>query len=233
MAIKKSKRRPNWVLILSLGLLNAACAITFATGSATSTPQPPTETATSSPVPTDTATATPITQAFFCVYNATPTPETPACTPPDGQERDEFCTYGDPYTLIAISTEDSYKVLTPGITCTEAGIKNNYQLLTCTGPQSYSFSFQVCNATCIVPTATVAPAPPGICPAGFNYLPENNCCSAISPDQAGCTTMKFNLRACGGTNCNKIKNGPTCNSTSGCKWVPGTGANKSACVPLK
>lgn len=229
----KSVKNRTRIVILILVLLNAACLITITTGSPTQTPQPPSETPTSSPIPTGTSTATAVSQAFFCVWNSTPTPVSPLCDLPSGQERDEFCVSQVPYTLIAIPTKDSYKVLTPGIVCSEAGAKNNYQLVTCTGPQSYSFSFQVCNSACIVPTATTAPAPPGICPEGFNYLSASNCCAAISGSQTGCTTTKFNLKACGPINCNKIKNPAVCNSTYGCSWVPGTGGTKSACLNNK
>ncbi len=234
MAAGYSKRHRILSLMLGLALLNAACSITIVTGASTSTPlPPPTETATSTLIPTETATATAVTQAFFCVYSSTPTPQTPLCNLPSGQERDEFCAYQAPYTLIAIPTEDSYQVLTSGITCSDAGQKNNYQLLTCTGPQGYSFAFQICNSACIVPTATTAPAPPGLCPAGFNYAAQNNCCEAVPSNQNGCTTAKFNLRVCGPANCYKIKNAGTCNSTYGCKWVPGTEGEKSYCTNSK
>lgn len=211
-------------------LLNTACIIAISTGSPTETAEPPSETPTSSSFPTDTATATTVSQAFFCIWSSTPTPVSPLCDLPNGQERDEFCAGQAPYTLIAIPTEDNYKVLTPGIICSEAGAKNNYQLVTCTGPQSYSFSFQVCNSACIVPTATTAPAPPGVCPEGFNYLPSLNCCSTISGNQSGCTTLKFNLRSCGRANCYKIKDIALCNATPGCGWVSGNGNVKSACL---
>ncbi len=228
--MNKSVKNQSRITILILALLNIACLISISTGSPTETSLPPSQTPTSSSFPTDTATATAVSRALFCVWSSTPTPISPECTLPTGEERSEFCTNKVPYTLVAIPTEDSYKLLTPGIVCTDAGVKNNNQLLTCTGPQSYSFAMQICNSACVVPTATPVPAPLGLCPQGFNYLSDQNCCSAISGNQSGCTTVKFNLRSCGQPVCNKIKDIATCNATPGCNWVPGTGGVKSACV---
>ncbi len=95
--------------------------------------------ATSTPRPTNTPPPTAVTQAFFCVWDATPTPSLPACRLPEAEERDRFCVRKVPYTLIALPEGDAYRVLTPGIVCTDAGLKRGVQLVTCTGPQSYSF----------------------------------------------------------------------------------------------
>ncbi len=226
----KANRYPILGVILSLGLASAACGFSIQWSSPTPTAPPPTETTTSTPLPTATATATPVSQAFFCVGNSIPTALPPQCTLPSGDERSEFCTGQSPYTLIAIPTEDTYEVLTPGIYCSDAGTKNGKQLLTCTGPQSYSFAFQICNAACIVPTATAVPAPAGVCPAGYNYVAGSNCCTAVALPENGCITQKFNLTACGPVNCYKIKDMGVCNATPRCKWVPGSGDTKSACL---
>ncbi len=189
--------------------------------------------ATSTPRPTNTPPPTAVTQAFFCVWDATPTPSLPACRLPEAEERDRFCVKKVPYTLIALPEGDTYRVLMPGIVCTDAGLKRGVQLVTCTGPQSYSFLLEICNPSCAaLPTPTRdTTVPSEICPPGFNYLSDRACCQAAGGASLGCVTLKFATRACGAANCSKIASRAACNATPGCAWGVDVASGKSACRP--
>lgn len=224
--MKPSHLRFLSVLLLFL-ILGVSCApVPISTPTAVLVTPPATPTLV--PVPTDTATATVVKQALFCVWDATPTPDASQCSLPTGEARSSFCTKKVPYTLIAIPEGNTYELKTPGITCTDAGVKNGNQLLTCTGSQA-TFAMQVCNPVCALQLSTATAQPEGLCPQGYNYLADQNCCQAATTDQAGCVTMKFDIRPCGGIDCSRIKNASSCINTLGCTWVPATALVKAHC----
>lgn len=216
-------------ILLPLLLLGASCGPHAPSSAATPSPVPPSGTPTLVTVPTDTFTATVVKQALFCVWDATPTPDASQCSLPTGEARSQFCTRKIPYTLLAIPQHDDYTLLTPGITCTDAGVKDGDQLLTCTGSQE-TFAMQVCNSGCALSLSTATAEPSGLCPSGFNYLADRNCCQAAATDRAGCVTLKFDLRPCGGVDCSRIKNASSCSGTLGCTWVPATSLVPAHCA---
>lgn len=210
-------------------LLWSACAPLTPASALTATFAAPSETPTLLPFPTESATPTTVKQALFCVWDITPTPGASQCTLPTGEARSQFCSRKVPYTLVALPAENTYQLLSPGIVCTDAGVKNGSQLLTCTGPQS-TFAMRVCNPACALDLSTATPAAAGLCPAGFNYLADRNCCQAASVDQAGCITLKFDIGTCGGVACPKIKGSAACGAAPGCIWVPKSGATPAHCA---
>ncbi len=219
--------------LLGLWLLTSlSCSSGFAVqATSTSTSIPASDTPTLVPVPTDTTTPTIVAQAPFCVWDATPTPGSSQCTLPSGTQRDQFCVSKVPYTLIAIPAGDTYQVLTPGITCSDAGIKNNFQLLTCTGLASYTFAVKVCNADCALLPVTATAQPTGACPNGYDYLSDQQCCQAAQNDQNGCLTLKFDTGVCGQLDCSQYANMSSCTSHKTCKWIiPSTAGSKPYCA---
>lgn len=177
-------------------LLLAACG----TSPLTSTPAP---TATLAPIPSSTLaptllptlTPTALPQAFFCVAPVTPTPA-PGCSLPTGQERDRTCVRKVPYTLIAIPPDVTYQVISPNFFCADGGIRGGSRLLSCSGPQSFTFLVKVCRPGCVA-AAPLQSGPKGYCTSGYNYDPANNCCQSAATDPNGCITLKFDTRSCG------------------------------------
>ncbi len=225
MNYTRSTRLRISIAVFLLFVLSVSCASSTILGAPTETIIPPSETSTLVPVPTDTATATAVTQALFCVWNETPTPTSSRCTLPSGNQRDQFCVNKVPYTLIAIPAGDTYQATTVGIACDDAGVKNGFQLLTCTGPQSYTFNLQVCSAACAVPTSAVTATPSGRCPSGYDYLPDQQCCQASTNDQNGCVTLSFDIRSCGQVDCSQYTTSSSCSSHNVCKWIVPNNAN--------
>ncbi len=225
MKYTQSTRLRISITIFLLILLSISCASSTIINSPTETIVPPSETPTLVPAPTDTATATAVTQALFCVWNETPTPSSSQCALPTGDQRDQFCVNKVPYTLIAIPAGDTYQITTPGIICDDAGVKKGFQLLTCTGPQSYTFNLQVCSAACAVPTSAVTATPSPRCPSGYDYLPDHQCCQAATNNQNGCVTLSFNTSSCGYVDCSQFTNSSSCNSHNVCKWIVPTKAS--------
>ena len=213
------------IVSILLFLLGVSCASSTILSAPTETVVPPSETSTLVPVPTDSPTATVVTQALFCVWDTTPTPGSSQCALPTGNQRDQFCVNKVPYTLIAIPPDDTYHVLTAGFTCDDAGVRNNFQLLTCTGPQSYTFNLKVCNAACAALPATATAVPSGRCPSGYDYLSDKQCCQTATNDQSGCVTLSFDTRSCGQTDCSQFSTSSSCNSHNVCKWIVPTKAS--------
>ncbi len=210
--------RISFASILLL-LLGVSCASSTLVSTPTDTSLPPLETPTLVPVPTDTSTATAVSQALFCVWNETPTPSSNQCALPTGDQRDQFCVNKIPYTLIAIPVGDTYQPVTAGFTCDDAGVKNNFQLLTCTGPRSSAFNLRVCNTTCAVPSPAVTATPSGRCPSGYDYLADQQCCQAAANDQNGCVTLSFDTSSCGYVDCSQFSTSSSCSSHNTCKWI--------------
>lgn len=210
-------------------LLWSACVPFAPAGTLTVTLPPPSETPTLIPPSTESAISTMTRQAPFCVWDMTPTPDADQCALPKGEARSRFCSKKVPYTLVALSAGNTYQVISPGIVCTDAGIKNGSQLLTCTGPP-VTFAMRVCNPACALDLSTATPAAAGLCPPGFNYLADRSCCQAASTDQAGCVTLRFDIGTCGGVACGKIKNSAACSAAPGCIWVPKNGSTPAHCT---
>lgn len=210
---------------LLLLVLSASCASSTMVNTPTVTSVFPTETSTLVPVPTDAATATAVIQAPFCVWDQTPTPNPAVCALPVGDQRDQFCVNKIPYTLIAIPAGYGYQVTSAGFKCDEAGVKSGFQLLTCTGPRSYTFHVQVCNTTCAIPTVTATlAAASGRCPSGYDYLADRQCCqAAVTPN--GCVTLSFDTSSCGYVDCSQFTTSSSCASHNTCKWIVPQKAN--------
>jgi hypothetical protein len=172
----------------------------------------------------------PVTQAPFCVSSGTPVSSPVGCTLPARDQRSQFCTNKQPYTLIALPQSATYTVLSNGFSCSPAGLKDNLQLVTCTGAQSSSFSLRVCNPTCALAPTSGSVAPSGTCPQGYNYSTDQKCCQAGQGDRNGCVTLNYDTTACGVVDCSRIKDMSTCSAKTSCKWVLAVKSKPAYCT---
>jgi hypothetical protein len=179
----------------------------------------PSETATPKSTPTETeipASATP-ELAQLCQPDTSTNASVPStCQLPMAQAGSTFCEKKNPYNLVYINQGSTYEVLTRGFDCTEAGLKNGKQLLTCTGIMASGYELRVCDAACAIPTVQ---ADVKACPQGFNYNDLQGCCTQ-DPIQIGqnCTVLKLETITCV-VDCSVYKKRAWCNANSNaCVW---------------
>ncbi len=180
--------------------------------------------------PADTPTASaPATQAPFCLAGRTPTTGPAGCALPTGNQLSQFCTNKNPYTLISVPQGATYDAVTAGFTCSDAGTKNGMQLISCTGSSASSFSVQVCTTACTAAGPTPTPLPSDVCPQGYSYSGDQQCCQANQTSQNGCVTLSFNTIACGTVDCSRIKAMSMCSANHACRWIPSTSTKPAYC----
>ena len=172
------------LVLLSSLLLLTAC--TLATEKVT--PPPPAietvvvvVTATSrpeaTPAPTKTESPPPLCQVDPDLF----------CALPEAEVRDKFCIRKVPYILMVFPKGTSFEVVDKGFTCTDEGIRGGEQMVSCYGPQLYSFDLKVCNAACVPSGAVVEQ---GACEDGFGYDATESNCRTIQVDLGACSGAK-------------------------------------------
>ena len=166
------------IIITSL-LLNGiivACSLPSNPQEPTQTPEAfftPTQTLT--PLPSATPSATPTPEfAPFCEPGATSASSTDSCKRPMAEQNSAFCEKKGVYNLITLNPGVTYEVLNDGFVCTDAGMKDGKQMITCTGPMSSTFSIKVCDPACEPPTAEALVTK---CPETYVYDKYNGCCT--------------------------------------------------------
>jgi hypothetical protein len=194
------------------------------------------ETETPPPAASSTNTATPIPTATVFVATNTPTPEfapfcepdteinlTPQCQLPLAEQSSVFCTNKIPYNLIFINPGSTYDVLSDGFKCSDAGMKDGRQMITCTGPMASTFELIVCDPACAIPTVQAEITQ---CPQDYYYNDLQGCC-AQEPQliDQNCVLLSLETRSCV-VNCGKFTTKSACeNNSFACKWD----ANSSVC----
>jgi hypothetical protein len=176
----------------------------------------PTETLTATPtVAIPTASATP-EFVPFCQPDASNASLSPQCGLPVAEESSTFCQLKDPYNLILIDKGMTYQVLTEGFRCTDAGMKDDKQMITCTGQFAANFAINVCDPACVVPTVLAAVTK---CPQGYNYNAFQGCCTQeIQQINPSCAAFNFRTTSCV-VNCGEFKREVKCNRNSwACVW---------------
>jgi hypothetical protein len=211
-------------------LVILACAPSGLLPQPTSTITTPTGTPITVLIAPATQIASPVTQAPFCVSGSTPTSSLSGCTLATRDQRSQFCTNKVPYTLITLPQGDTYSVLTAGFTCTPAGLKDNLQLLTCSGSPSSRFSLQVCNPICALAVTPASTVQAGRCSPGYDYLPDQQCCQVANSNQSGCVTLSYDTAPCGLVDCARIKDLSACTAKSSCKWIIATKSKPAYCT---
>jgi len=214
-------------LIVFMGSLlvvsTTACNLIISqTGPATLVPSAsPTETATSAPIGTPTAaiptaSATPEFAPFCQPADAASVSPSAQCQVPVAEESSTFCTDKDPYNLILFDKGLSYEVLTDGFRCSDAGMKGDKQMVTCTGQMASYFTINVCDPACVVPTVQALVTQ---CPQDYNYNSLQGCCTQeIQQLNPSCVAFQFKTTSCV-ANCSKIVRKSQCVKNSyACVW---------------
>jgi hypothetical protein len=223
----------NLYLIILIGLLlvgiTAACAMPFipTPQPETETPAPPlspTETATLTSTPTElveTATATP-EFAPFCELGTASMPTPSECRIPIAEQSSIFCTRKVPYNLIFINEGATYEVLNEGFTCSDAGMKDGRQMVTCTGPMATAFRVKVCDLACAIPTVQAEITQ---CPQGYVYNNQQGCCSQeLQAIDQNCELLTLKTKSCV-VDCSLFTKKKNCEKNSyACEW---NSANKT------
>jgi hypothetical protein len=219
--MKKVLRR---MIFSGLLLIFATTGCNLSVSQPTTMPPLPTASATqmTASLPTATSTetlpvASPTSEfAPFCEsISATASPLS-QCQVPYVEESSTFCSDKAPYNLILMDKGLTYEVLTDGFTCSGAGVKNDKQMITCTGQMAANFAINVCSPSCVIPTvqATITQ-----CPQGYNYNDLQGCCTQ-EPKQLNpnCTAFKFKTTTCV-VDCFQFKKEAKCKSNSyACQW---------------
>ncbi len=204
-----------------IGLL-AACNLPVAPSQ-----QPITET----PLPTASLTATttiPVAPtasptpefAPFCAPDSVSVPTPAGCQLPIAREGDSFCTRKVPYNLVFMNPGSTYETLSESFWCSDAGIQDGRQMITCTGPMATSYEVRICDPACIVPT-TAAGSP--LCPSGYILDSLLECCAPEAQiTQPNCVTLELKTKSCV-VNCGVFKKKSDCNANSyACIWNEST-----------
>jgi hypothetical protein len=221
--MNKMLRSITFTGLLLMGIASA-CYMTISQVTPTSSAPTakPTETATSAPAatPTETAPAASATPEFapFCqpADTASVSPASQQCQVPFAEESSTFCTKKDPYNLILINKGMTYEVLTEGFRCSDAGEKDDKQMITCTGQMAADFAINVCDPACVAPTVQAAITE---CPQGYNYTGQKGCCTQepiqLNPN---CTAFDFRTTSCA-VRCFEFKKEAKCKRNSwACVW---------------
>ncbi len=203
---------------LFLIALTAACRIEVVapTEIARPTPVPPTETSTA--IPTATVPPASPTPEFapFCEAGDGNASSAMQCRPLAAEESSTFCSEKDPYNLILIDQGLTYELLTDGFRCTDAGLKGDKQMITCTGQYAAAFAINVCDPACVIPTVQAAVTK---CPAGYNYNVYQGCCTQeIQQIDPNCMAFDFKTTSCV-VRCFEFKKEAKCKKNSwACEW---------------
>ncbi|MCJ7434234.1 MAG: hypothetical protein MUO77_12175 [Anaerolineales bacterium] len=161
------------------------------------------------------ASATPEFALFCELGNANVSP--PAqCQIPIAEESSAFCVKKKPYNLIFINAGATYQVLTRGFWCSDAGMKDGRQMVTCIGPMAADFQISVCDPACAVPTVQVEITQ---CPQGYNYDNFQGCCTReIQQVNQNCVTLKLKTTSCV-VDCGVYRKKSICNKNYiACEW---------------
>jgi hypothetical protein len=189
--------------------------------------QTETETPIPTASPTDTTTPVPVATEFIAPVTSTPefapfceldagSNLTPQCQLPIAEQSSVFCTNKIPYNLIVINTGSTYEVISEGFKCSDAGMKDDRQMITCTGPMASTFGLRVCDPACAIPTVQAEITQ---CPQNYYYNDLQGCCSQEPQltDQ-NCVLLRLETKSCV-VDCSVFTKKSACdNNSNACKW---------------
>ena len=180
------------LLILAVFALSACTSVFVPVGTSIPAPTPIIQPTNPPPLPTQPVPPAPTTiqSAPMCTTD----PLATACTAPVAEERDKFCVKKVPYALIALPPGSTFQPAEAGLMCTDEGIRDGLQMVSCTGQRLYSYKLKVCNSAC----AAAAPLAAGSnqCPSGYGYNAGASCCWPMPAPDAGCTLVKIDIGTC-------------------------------------
>ena len=123
-------------------------------------------------------------------------PFAPACAAgsaiptPVVKETNRVCVEKKPYTALSIPEGATFEPLNSKLTCVKEETSNGRSVISCGGPQLFSYNLKVC-----VPPV-LSSSDSGKCAQGEIFESTNQCCLVPPADGAGCTIFKVDLRAC-------------------------------------
>jgi hypothetical protein len=190
----------------------------------------PTETETSTPTASPTETTVPAPTEFVSPDSGTPkfapfcesssanvfTPTPFQCQVPIAEQSSTFCSSKVPYNLILVNEGSTYEISNEEVTCSEAGMKDGRQILTCTGPMASYFELRVCDPACAIPTFQ---AETTHCPQDYHFNELLQCCEQKpQPVDQNCVVLKLQTKSCV-VDCGAFTDETTCGeNANACKW---------------
>jgi len=177
-----------------------------------------TETATLELLPT--ASLAPVTPtprfAPICKPDVASTLTAPLCQRPIAEQSSAFCMNKTPFNLILIDEGATYELLSGDFECSDSGMKDGKQVITCTGPMGTSFEFKACGQACALPTL---PAEMSQCPPDFLYNEPQGCCAFIPQSvEPSCVSLTLQTKRCV-INCAEFTKEDACNHHyHACQW---------------
>jgi hypothetical protein len=211
------------VLTVILAACNMPSGLLSGVDIETPSPAPsPSETPTLETIPTETslpAYATP-ELAPICPVTGDNLPSNPQCEITIAEQSSVFCNQKVPYNLILINAGATFQTLTEGFECTDAGMKDDKQMVTCTGPMASQFNVQICDPACALPTVQAELTQ---CPDGYMFADLLGCCTQeFQPSNSGCQVFTFETTSCI-VDCGQYKKKTKCEDHYyACQWISET-----------
>jgi len=218
--MKQTRRLIIFTALLLIGI-TSSCNGSFTLNQPTATPTatlPPAKSAT--PIPSATETTIPASPtpefAAFCEPGMDSVPLPAECQLPIAEQSSVFCTKKNPYNLILMNPDATYEEQSELVWCSDAGMKEGRQMVTCTGVMATSFELRVCDPSCAAPVVQVESAQ---CPDGYKFNIFHNCCTQEPlPADQSCVSLKLKTKSCI-VDCAQHKKKKSCKKDFyACKW---------------
>jgi hypothetical protein len=209
--------------LIFASLIIMACNLQYASGSqsAPDTPFPtnkPSETAVPEIAQTESVPLASATPEFapICDPNAASATLLAQCQVPIAKDSSAFCTKKTPYNLIFANKGSTFESLTEGFKCSDAGVKDGKQMITCTGQMASKFEVKVCDPACAVSTVQAAITQ---CPKDYSFDGYQGCCTQeLQPAPQNCMVLKLQTTSCV-VNCGEFSTKTACTKNSNaCRW---------------
>jgi hypothetical protein len=157
--------------------------------------QPPPAAPVEQPTQSQPAAPAPTVQQFAPVCQSAASCDVPVV--PDTVPSDTYCVEKIPYQNISVPPGTTFEVLdkSGAYSCKDSGtVVDGKTVLTCTGPQLYTFDLKLTNASC----GTNLLVGTGQCQDGYGFDAAQQCCSPVPAADAASVIVKVNMGACPG-----------------------------------
>jgi hypothetical protein len=222
IGMKKNLKSIIFTGMLFIGIMSA-CNLPFISASQKATETPtlivsPTGIAAPVSTPTESGPPASATPEFapFCEAGIANVSLPAQCQLPIAEESSVFCIKKRPYNLILINEGATYQVQTKGFWCTDGGMNDGRQVVTCTGPMAAYYEVNVCDPACAIPTVQTEIVQ---CPQDYHYNNVQGCCTQeLQQVQQNCVMLKLKVTSCV-VNCGVFRKKSDCNKNSyACVW---------------
>jgi hypothetical protein len=119
-----------------------------------------------------------------------------SCVAPVAEQYQLDCIKKVPYTNVSVPTGTTFEVMDKSgeFNCVDSGtVANGKEVLTCHGKELFTFDLKLTNTSCS--GASLATGT-GQCQEGYGYDAANQCCSPVTGNSGGSTTIQVNLGGC-------------------------------------